>query len=120
MNRYKSRYGEWAGFNGNPADLTRCCVEVAQPMGATTHFHQCSRKRGYGPDKAFCKIHDPVAVEARNTKSDQEYRVKQYARMGELCGPKFLKILREIADGHNDPRTLAAEAVKDFDMRYKP
>ncbi len=50
------RYGEWAGRpHGEPEDKARCIVQVPNPpawAGA-----QCSRKRGYGPDREFCKQH---------------------------------------------------------------
>jgi hypothetical protein len=32
----------------------------------------------------------------------------------EWAGPRFLAMLRLIAEGHNDARGLAAEAIKDF------
>jgi len=54
---YKARYGQWAGNSrGNAPDYTRCAEEVwncAQGMISS----QCSRKRGHGPDGAYCKQH---------------------------------------------------------------
>lgn len=54
---YKPTYGAWAGKPaGTKPDLARCCKEV--PGGASGMIgKQCSRKRGYGPSKAYCKQH---------------------------------------------------------------
>lgn len=49
------RYGEWAGNEkGSPENKTRCIEEVC---GDFAYFHQCSRKRGHGPDGLYCKQH---------------------------------------------------------------
>ena len=49
-------YGKWAGNpKGNPEDPTRCIASV--PYEGGWHFHQCSRKRGYGPKGEYCKQH---------------------------------------------------------------
>jgi len=50
------RYGSWAGNpNGVPEDSTRCIESVSDQGGFL--FHQCLRKRGYGPDGLYCKQH---------------------------------------------------------------
>ena len=50
------RYRVWAGSRGTPEDVTRCRYEV--PDGdRSVLFHQCARKRGFGPDAAYCKQH---------------------------------------------------------------
>ena len=36
-------------------DETRCIARV--PYEGGWHFHQCTRKRGYGPDGKYCKQH---------------------------------------------------------------
>ncbi len=53
------RYGQWAG---NPKGVTEdkeCCIEEVWPSGRIGGFvpYQCSRKRGYGPEKLYCKQH---------------------------------------------------------------
>lgn len=51
------RYGEWAGNpKGTKEDPARCVEEVC---GADRWpvFHQCRRKRGYGPGGAYCRQH---------------------------------------------------------------
>ena len=62
------RYGQWAGSpEGSPEDPTLCIEEVSRGF----FFHQCSRKRGKGPDGLYCTQHVPETVaakrEARNS-----------------------------------------------------
>ncbi|TMN46124.1 hypothetical protein, partial [Pseudoalteromonas piscicida] len=60
---------------------------------------------------AYCKLHDPEAVALRQketrTREDARYRKMRL----EWAGPRFFEVLKQIADGHNDPRALAAEAI---------
>lgn len=114
---YKAKYGDWAGNpNGHAPDFSRCCEEVHSHDG--WRYHQCGRKRGHGPDGAYCKQHDPVAVAARKEKSEAKHRAAYRSDMQRAYGPTFLAALREIAEGHNDPRGLAQEIVSDFDAKY--
>ena len=53
------RYGEWAGNpKGYPEDKTRC-VEPVTERGMYIQ-HQCSRKRGHGPDGELCRQHAAI------------------------------------------------------------
>ena len=53
--RYQHRYSVWAGNPaGSTPDYERCCEVVSNGIGLTK---QCSRKRGFGPDNAYCKQH---------------------------------------------------------------
>ena len=53
--RYRASYSNWAGNpRGSKPDYDRCCEVVSDGVGLTK---QCSRKRGYGPDNAYCKQH---------------------------------------------------------------
>lgn len=78
-------------------------------------YSQCSRKRGHGPEQAYCKQHDPDAVkakrEARAAKWREEYDAKAKAREAERAatqlGKDAIAALQAIADGYNDPRGLA-------------
>ncbi|TMO31879.1 hypothetical protein CWC26_21705 [Pseudoalteromonas sp. S4488] len=73
--------------------------------------YQSTRTRGHGPDGAYCKLHDPEAVALRQKvtrpREDARYRTMRLA----WAGPRFFEVLKQIADGHNDPRALAAEAL---------
>jgi hypothetical protein len=57
----KRRYGAWAGNpNGHAERWGDCIAEVAD--GVSYLFHQCRRRRGYGPDQRFCKQHAKQAM----------------------------------------------------------
>lgn len=112
---YPQSYGSWAGNpKGCTPDLTRCCQEV-RDSGRWPRWYQCNRPRGHGPDKAYCKQHDPEVAKARTAAADRRSTEKWNARRVEWHGLAFLKVLRQIADGHNDARGLAAETVAKFD-----
>lgn len=71
---YPKSYGAWAGNEaGRKPDFTRCCESVASGRGSW-HSSQCSKPNGHGPDGAYCKIHDPEAVKARQEKSSEARR----------------------------------------------
>jgi hypothetical protein len=74
--------------------------------------HQCYNGRGYGPEEAYCKIHDPAKVEARR-KASSERGEREFQDMRiTLAAPAFFAALCKIADGANDPRQVAADAIK--------
>lgn len=57
------RYGAWSGCpQGRPEDPA-CCIEEVWPHDGWIP-HQCSRKRGHGPDGLYCKQHAKKIVEA--------------------------------------------------------
>ena len=113
---HKERYGAWAGDrHGRPAVPGRCCVEVL----AEHRFHQCGNRRGHGPEGAYCRIHDPAARAARAAAADKKYNEEFNRRLALNMGRRFLEVLRQIADGHNDPRALAREAVEDYEGKLK-
>ena len=50
-------YRQWAGNpKGTPEDNSRC-VESVPDGGRSCLFHQCSFRRGHGPDGLYCKKH---------------------------------------------------------------
>ena len=113
---YPEKYGNWAGNpQGAKPDYTRCCEEVRREQGGWPHYHQCTRKRGYGPDEAYCKTHDPAAKLARRKASDDKYDREYNARRFEYNGKKFYEALKLIAMGHNDARGLAKFTIDAFD-----
>lgn len=77
--------------------------------------HQCSRKRGYGPEQAYCKQHSPEAKAARKAKSDAKYEAERqrWARKeaAEKARTAALAACIAIVEGHNDPRALAAAVI---------
>lgn len=112
---YPDKYGSWAGNTaGQKPDYERCCEEVGRDQGGRTSFGQCSRKRGFGPDKAYCKTHDPATVADRRKAADEAYNIKTNAQRYGWHGRKFYKVLEQIAAGHNDARGLAQETIDEF------
>lgn len=108
-------YNKWAGNpHGHREDVTRCVVEVwPNERAGVARASQCARKRGHGPGGLYCKQHDPEVVKRRDEESSERYERK----MNQLTAPSRLleadrAALRSIADGHNDPQSLAAEALK--------
>jgi len=64
-------YGQWAGNpKGRTENLERCIAEVYTPAG--WRFHQCFRKRGYGPAGEYCKQHAKMLEEGRRVYSPKE------------------------------------------------
>jgi len=57
---HKERYGRYK----TKADPNRCAKGVWSSHCAG-NTNQCARKRGHGPEGAFCKQHDPEAAKAR-------------------------------------------------------
>jgi len=113
---YPKSYNPWAGNpEGVKPDFNRCCESVTPSrMGGWTS-HQCGRKRGFGPDKAYCKQHDPEAVAARISASKAKWDAATAKKRYEWHGKKFFDVLKQIADGHNDARGLAQEIVFEFE-----
>lgn len=110
---YKPDYGY--GLHGvKKPDYSLCCVEVCRPQGGWTYFGQCAKKRGYGPDGAYCKTHDPATVAARQEKANASYKAKSNAERYSWHGRAFYNALKQIAEGHNDARGYAAEVIAKF------
>lgn len=56
----KRVYDRWAGNpKGRAENVTLCIESVRDSMG--WHWYQCSRKRGHGPNRLFCKQHGRMA-----------------------------------------------------------
>lgn len=114
--KYLESYGAWAGNpKGRKPNLEYCCIEVTpNERGGAAHRHQCRRKRGYGPNSAYCKQHDPAAVAKRHSAIDARADAAWLARRYEFSGKRFYDALVRIAEGHNDPRGLAQRVIDDF------
>lgn len=112
---HEKRYRVWGGQpNGVAPDPSRCCESVADE-GRSPLFHQFHSPRGHGPEEAYCKVHDPVAVKVRQDKSAERYN----ARLERDYINSFTKLLEEalkkIAAGHNDARGLAVETLEKYE-----
>ena len=110
--------GGYGRYGKTAPDFNRC-AEAVRGDDAWYGTQQCARKRGHGPDGAYCKQHDPDAVAARRAESDAKYKAERdaaYAKWKrERHAPAMLTALRQIAEGHNDPRELAAGIVAAFE-----
>lgn len=114
---HQQRYGAWAGNPlGLNADPSRCAAVVSSKHNYVTH--QCTRKRGYGPEQAYCKIHDPDAEAKREQESRNKYR-KKLRQDALRYANDLYQALQLIEQGHNDPRLVAKEALLKFDHRFK-
>jgi hypothetical protein len=76
--------------------------------------HQCARPRGYGPEKAYCKQHSPEAAAAREKVAKERYEKEMANWRLQLAGPRFFAALCKIADGDNNPRETALDAIKGY------
>ena len=77
---------------------------------------QCNNKRGHGPGLAYCKQHDPITVKAKDDARQAKWEAEWAATLRKAARPKAFKAaLEAIADGHNDPRTLAIETLKGWE-----
>jgi hypothetical protein len=111
---YPKKYGTWAGYpQGNPPNYGLCCERIFGALGSPGG-HQCNRKRGHGPDGAYCKQHDPEAVKARRIAASARYNAEMNEARYGWNGRKFYAALVEIAEGHNDARGLAQEVIDQF------
>lgn len=109
---YKTSYGSWAGNEaGHSPNFKRCCKEVADNSTNWPRYHQCRNKNGHGPDGAFCRVHDPVAIEKRAQASEVKYLERCRRDATGYYGDKVIQALIEIERGHNDPRHRAKEAL---------
>lgn len=111
---YPNSYGTWAGNRtGSAPDYGRCCEGVWSKERWPRQY-QCTRKRGHGPDGAYCKLHDPEAAKARQKASDARWAEKWNKDRYQFYGRTFFDALLKIAEGHNDARGLAQEIIADF------
>lgn len=107
---------EWtlSSFHKKTYSPDRCAESVWDRIGGWHHY-QCSRKRGHGPEQAFCKQHSPDAKKARKDAQEARWRVEQEerrkARAIRSAKDEALNACRAIAAGHNDPRGLAQKVV---------
>ena len=90
----------------------RCQEQVCTYQGMAAHWHQCYRSAKVG-DR--CRQHDPAAVKARDEARTVKYNREQRVWLIRVSGHRFLDVLRQIADGHDDPGTLARDTIKEFE-----
>lgn len=106
-------YQETYGRYNRPPDLKRCAAKV---WGSDVYCaQQCSRKAVCDPDHAgnptTCKQHSAAVNEKK--KQEAEKRTRDSMRDFKLKNraPLMLFTLQQIAEGHNNPRSLAQETI---------
>lgn len=120
----------WTARHSNsPGEPKRCRAAVTpkDDRFGWLHQHQCTRKPLVfrcvdGADYGFCKQHDPEAVKAmdaaRRASWSAEWKAneeKERLRKQTLLAMDACKAaVEQIAAGHNDPRSLAAEVLSLF------
>lgn len=105
------------------------CRAAVHEGGRSVGFYQCTRKskvtrtvltrNGQTAEVEYCRTHDPVAVKAKAEKWRADFDAKgarERAHFAELkrqkdLGAAAIAALKQIAAGHNDPRTLALELL---------
>jgi hypothetical protein len=113
---YQESYGNWSGNpDGRPANHSLCCKSVYAKGKIISH--QCRKARGFGPDRAYCKQHDPLAIEARRKITAEKWDAKFADERPKLHAAEFLNALRDIAAGHNDAKGLAQQVLAEFDKK---
>lgn len=111
----KMTYG--SSYSPTPYDPARCVCPVSFRDAGWTRKMQCTRKPGHGPDGLYCKQHSPEAVEARVKAQDERHKQRMSEWRPRWCATAMLKIIRQIANGHNDPRGLCSEFMRKYDER---
>lgn len=103
---------------GKHAGKPRC----AQSKYRNYHRYQCHSVGKYGPDENghhWCGIHRAEAF-AKREEAKAQFRAERDAELREKLDrrdrqiearAKVLEVLKQIAKGHSDPRSLAAETL---------
>lgn len=105
----------WQKVLGYTVDPARCRASVHETRGIGSH--QCTRKPKAG--ERYCATHSPAAIERRAEAADKRYQ-ESLKRDRERRGGVFLDALRQIAAGHNDPRSLAIETIRNAGLEDTP
>ena len=109
-------YGQ--SFNPQAENPTRCVASVHDRLRWASF--QCQRQRGHGPDGLYCKQHDPAAQKARDAAATERHHADMKKLRFGWVGVPLARALFEIANGHNDPRTLAHEVLKSAGIEEAP
>jgi hypothetical protein len=118
---FRAQYPEDYGpsYRARKPDFSRCAASVFDRDGWGSH--QCTRKNGHGPHGAWCKAHDPVARQAKDDARRAEMHVRWNREMRLHDATAAVEpALRQIAAGHNDPRSLAESVIAALDAARTP
>lgn len=118
------------GLDNRRPDLTQCrAVVYPRETYGAFHGYQCPRKavvfrcvEHHEGEIGFCRQHDPEAVRARRKAQEDRWNAEWEERKAQAERERRQReaqtaaktALEQIAAGHNDPRTLAAEVLELF------
>lgn len=120
---YQRQHGKpWAPREGY-------CHHSVHDGGRSCSFHQCSKKtkvtrevlrQGKAETHDYCGTHDPLKVAAQAAARDAKWAAERAARDAKRdedwrqrkLAQDAIAALKQIAAGHNDPRTLAIETLQ--------
>lgn len=103
---YEQRTG---AFGGAAVDMSRCRAEVWS-RERWARWHQCTRKGEIEHNgMLFCKQHSPDAEAKRKAEMDERDRLERLKWAHKSWTSEAFGVVKQIADGHNDPMTLARE-----------
>ena len=112
---YKKTYGR----RDIQPDKSKCAANVTS-ASIWDGGSQCTRKAICDPDKdgnpTTCKQHSQEASKARKDKRDAEYARQSREWAFKRNGERFYDALKLIAEGHNDPRSLAQDVISKSDI----
>ena len=100
---------------GRP-DYSKC----GKSLFSNFQSYQCSNKARYDPNAkgamTRCGVHSKAAAEKRRererVKAGEKRKAYEARKLKSLRASDYVKVIQAIADGHNDPRTLAKEYLK--------
>lgn len=95
------RYGKGHISNGMAEDKTKCQEEVSDG-GRWLSYHQCRKPRGFGPEKQFCKVHDPKYIEAKDKARQAKWDLRHKRDRVQWAGHRLLRLLIRAAPHISD------------------
>ena len=96
-----------------PAIASKCC-ETVYSQGSWPSHHQCTKSRGYGPEQAYCKVHDPAYIAKKRDAAKEKASAASKRDNVAWAAQRLFNALCRIADGESDPVSIAHEAIKDL------
>lgn len=118
---HRPRYSE------SRLDLNFCCASVSDGPGTFTS-HQCFKRVRFRYGKyGYCGIHDPAAVKLRREERDRKWEEQWAMRRANAARQardrdfreRCVEAVKQIASGHNDPRALCAEIMREYGDDYE-
>lgn len=94
----------------------RCQAKVDFYIGRWPAVKQCELRATVGE---FCRVHNPEAVEARQKRTADRNKKQWHEDMCKVYAPTFYAALKKIANGENDARKTARDAIRAYEKILK-